>query len=251
MATLLTFRNLCIVTALFVLFAAPTLAATVSKENGIGRGSIAYAFTYDENDAETIITGVRQNDLIRIVYGTGATGLPLKREYYFKQRFEERWNYEIIGGEKGLSLLQGEPVDVDLQNDGTVDLLMTFDGVDGTDGTFTLTNANAAATPSGDGTVAENETVVDDENAPTNGAATDDATNGLDEGTKPDETNGGQNAGSDVAEPGAQNTDELGSWLPALTAVVVILLIGGAVIALVLRKKLQKQPKPPTRPPKQ
>jgi len=117
---------------LFLLLVQLSLAATVTeKGSGIVRGSISYQFTYEPADrSATVIDDVGPNDLITIVYGITPSGLPIKYEMFFKTPIQGVARWDVLKGERGLSMSLDETVEIDLESDGSVELLMRYDSID-------------------------------------------------------------------------------------------------------------------------
>jgi hypothetical protein len=122
-------------------------AATVSIGNsGITRGSREYTFMYSATDPEpTVVKDVLMNDVIAIVYGRTTMGQELKKEYFFKSITGTTWSYEVIRGEKGLTIKVGEKVPLDLNADKQPELMMELTTLVNKKGTLTFTLPGAAS----------------------------------------------------------------------------------------------------------
>ena len=130
-----------LILVMFLLCLNLALAAEVTeKGSGIVRGSIAYTFDYDPDDpGPTIIQGIRQSDVISVITDRTSTGVVVKFELYFKSRIDNKWGYEVIKGERGLSIGIGEQASFDVNKDGTLDITMEFTAYDPVErGTITI-----------------------------------------------------------------------------------------------------------------
>ncbi len=117
-------------------------AAEVEDRNGFLRGSIAWTFYYDEADAEvTVIEGVGQNDQIVVIYGKGPTGLDLKHELFMKNRWSDRWEFEDMQTRARLSIPIGGEHEMDIDEDGEIELVMKLTSVERNTGTLSFYNA--------------------------------------------------------------------------------------------------------------
>lgn len=221
-------RWTCIVVVALLLVSPAFGAEVTEKSSGIVRGSIAFQFEHDPADQSlTVVKGVQQNDVLRIISGYGPTGLPIKREYFLKSRTDTRWSYDILKVKKGLSITLGERQPIDLDDDGTTDLVMEYTSLVSGKGTFTFYPPGAIATDgeaqdgSNGTTETEEEIVVEEELPPEPPEAI-----GVDGTEEPDSAD---DNGSGAAEPDLPTSP---SWIPFVVALVVLAAIVAAAIAV-------------------
>ncbi len=242
-------RVLIVGIVVFVLFAATVSAATVTETgSGITRGSIEYEFTYNPNDtAPTVISGVRPNDVLGVIYGRTSGGLPIMREYFMKSQLGSTWNYDVLHGQSYLSIALGQRVPVDLNNDNKTDLYLEFTNVSFKGGTFTFYNANAlpaATNATAENTTAnttvpaENTTTAENVTAPVNATVTQNETRPT-EPVVPSEpaTSSGPGAPATQSSP-------LSSTLIFLIVLLVILLVLVLGAFFIVRRPKPKRRKP-------
>ncbi len=237
-----------IVALLLVLLAAPALAAEVSEEGGYIRGSIAYSFEYHPEDpGPTVVSGVLQNDQIRIVYGRTPGGLPLDLELLFKSRFGDEWLLDLRGpdGRRETARIAKEgTLELDLEDDGETELLMAYTALGRKEGTFTFSRPEEPPV-----IVAPDPETVQEPDGPADGgvaepvnesAAPGESVEPADEEPAPEEA-AAENGTATPAPVREAPPEEPRSALPAILLLLAVIVLGLLGYWLAGRKGLPRQ----------
>ncbi len=226
----------CLLVFCLVCAAVPTLAAVVSEKGGYLPGSNSYEFEYRAQDpGPTVVKDVLPNDQIVIQYGVGATKLPLELEVIMKNRFGEEWQFELKregGNRERASIRQGERFALDLQGDGSAELVMEFSALDGKKGTFTFYRPDrvpgAASNETGNGTGGMPEQTEASTATETPEAAVNESLPPADAGNVP------ADVPEEPASAAAEDSGKAAAASPGRGSIVPVIVIALLVIALVV-----------------
>lgn len=125
--------------AFLALLLLPGLAAAAQVEtvsSGFTRGSLDYIFMYDPMDAGTTVSGILPNDFVTIEYQEGDRTYEYR--LFFTRQFGDEWQFDEWTGERRLSIELGGTYEIDLNEDGEVDLVMTYEEQQLKKGVFTF-----------------------------------------------------------------------------------------------------------------
>ncbi len=110
---------LCAFVAALLVLPLGAAAEVTTRSSGFSRGSLENIFPFTEGDT-TVVEGVLPNDFIVIEYPGG------EYRMLFTRQIGDEWQFDVWHGARRQVIHKGEPRELDLDGDGSPELVMTF-----------------------------------------------------------------------------------------------------------------------------